>query len=602
MPKSVRGLLKIRRTCRKKVHERISAVSAMINALEKPESDQNYKYDLIKASEKLAKVLNEADIRLLIESMVQKMVLTWLRRMCEENSNQAVGEKSVKMRKRNELNVNFKRRSCKMRRHHTEAVKKQQELKRSSCREEEAELKNNLLYKSKLQSWAALAEQEQFNFLNDQSSTKQQLLIHPLTRVKRCLNQLLYQWTLFFHQKMGLIVRKFASHIWHLGVILIVLTESSIGDTSPKPKTELVKEIKLTGNRGLARDDELSIEKIVDGWEETTAEDRLFDTNAYSCPSDAQKCNQSKQLLQFDKSHRPAFYGIWPKKSQIVGPRCPFKKDPDLDYDIDSDEEWEECRGRMFKGDDESDDFMVPDGYLSENEGVQVDKMETDPTVEEARSSPGCRTEFESEEFCNQPLIILNLMHEKIPLLMAEDLSGTPKLEQMCLQALSMCAFPGGPLIEISVTNDLQDEDKEACLSNSRSSTTPVSTGMAIVDSDLPKIVSTIQACTQGINKLVESLQLKFPAIPKSQLRNKVREISDFVDNRWQVKKDVLHKLGLSISPEKGGRTKSIAAFFSKRCLPPSNRISSPSKTSPQQTQKPAPPVQAQQDCICIDP
>ncbi|CBI18795.3 unnamed protein product, partial [Vitis vinifera] len=254
-------------------------------------------------------------------------------------------------------------------------------------------------------------------------------------------------------------------------------------------------------------------------------------------------------------------------------------------------------------------------------QGVQVDKMETDPTVEEARSSPGCRTEFESEEFCvllrqqkhlhnlteralrkNQPLIILNLMHEKIPLLMAEDLSGTPKLEQMCLQALSMCAFPGGPLIEISVTNDLQDEDKEACLSNSRSSTTPVSTGMAIVDSDLPKIVATIQACTQGINKLVESLQLKFPAIPKSQLRNKVREISDFVDNRWQVKKDVLHKLGLSISPEKGGRTKSIAAFFSKRCLPPSNRISGPSKTSPQQTQKPAPPVQAQQDCICIDP
>lgn len=27
MPKSVRGLLKIRRTCRKKIHERITAVS-----------------------------------------------------------------------------------------------------------------------------------------------------------------------------------------------------------------------------------------------------------------------------------------------------------------------------------------------------------------------------------------------------------------------------------------------------------------------------------------------------------------------------------------------------------------------------------------------
>lgn len=28
--------------------------------------------------------------------------------------------------------------------------------------------------------------------------------------------------------------------------------------------------------------------------------------------------------------------------SHVVGPRHPFRKDPDLDYEIDSDEEWEE--------------------------------------------------------------------------------------------------------------------------------------------------------------------------------------------------------------------------------------------------------------------
>ena len=53
-------------------YQHLLLVSAMINVLEKPESDQNYKYDLTKASEKFAKVLNEADIRLLMESMVQK--------------------------------------------------------------------------------------------------------------------------------------------------------------------------------------------------------------------------------------------------------------------------------------------------------------------------------------------------------------------------------------------------------------------------------------------------------------------------------------------------------------------------------------------------
>ncbi|KAJ0015108.1 hypothetical protein Pint_19668 [Pistacia integerrima] len=77
----------------------------------------------------------------------------------------------------------------------------------------------------------------------------------------------------------------------------------------------------------------------------------------------------------------------------------------------------------------------------------------------------------------------------------------------------------------------------------------PVSTVTAIPESDLPAVVSVINSCSTGINKVVESLQQKFPSVSKSQLRNKVREISDFTDNRWQVRKDILVKLGLSISP-----------------------------------------------------
>jgi len=47
--------------------------------------------------------------------------------------------------------------------------------------------------------------------------------------------------------------------------------------------------------------------------------------------------------------------------------------------------------------------------------------------------------------------------------------------------------------------------------------------------------VTTIQNCSQGINKVLGSLQQKFPSASKSSLRNKVREVSDYVDNRWQV-------------------------------------------------------------------
>ena len=49
--------------------------------------------------------------------------------------------------------------------------------------------------------------------------------------------------------------------------------------------------------------------------------------------------------MQFCKSYRPAFYDIWPKKSNVVGPRCPWRKDPDIDYDVDSDEEVESYEG-----------------------------------------------------------------------------------------------------------------------------------------------------------------------------------------------------------------------------------------------------------------
>lgn len=47
--------------------------------------------------------------------------------------------------------------------------------------------------------------------------------------------------------------------------------------------------------------------------------------------------------------------------------------------------------------------------------------------------------------------------------------------------------------------------------------------------------VTTIQSCSQGMNKVLVSLQQKFPSVSKSLLKNKVREVSDYVDNRLQV-------------------------------------------------------------------
>ncbi|XP_018525689.1 chromatin assembly factor 1 subunit A [Lates calcarifer] len=91
------------------------------------------------------------------------------------------------------------------------------------------------------------------------------------------------------------------------------------------------------------------------------------------------------KLLQFHENYRPAYWGTWSKTSSHISPRCPLRQDKDLlDYEVDSDEEWEEEEpGESLShsegededegGDDDDDDddgFFVPHGYLSDDEGA----------------------------------------------------------------------------------------------------------------------------------------------------------------------------------------------------------------------------------------
>ncbi|KAK3007227.1 hypothetical protein RJ639_016169 [Escallonia herrerae] len=683
MPKSIRGALKIWRTCRKKIQERIVAVSAMITALEKSENDQDCKQEQMKASARLGKVLSEADIRLLVESMVQKnnadMAEKDVRREEKLLVKQLERNKQVVEKERKRMDMELQKEKLQsekeLKRLQDEADKegRRREKEDSEMRkqlrrqQEEAEKNQRRREKEEAESKKQFALQKQASLMerflkrsknsstsqNNYSPTKVAVFVSPPKRDDKILGSVALSMDSALSQAVEFNaddIWKLHLNSWHCLGHSIRSNRNQNWGIRRKPKTELVKELKLTTNRGLPRDDEVNLEKVVDGWGETNSDSRLCHTSKCGSAPRDRKCTRSKQLLQFDKSNRPAFYGLWPRKrtgklgvycftsnfaflkvedidfnqpNRVVGARHPFVKDPDLDYEIDSDEEWEEeepgenlsdcdkddeeesieegC-SKVDEEDESEDGFFVPDGYLSENEGVQVDKMECDQLVEEARSSPSCKEEVESEEFSvllrqhkylhnltelalrkNRPLIILNLMQNKAPMLLAEDLSGTPEFELKCLLALSMRAFPGGPSIEISVSNNVQEEAQELCSSSSKGSATPVSTAAAILNSDLPQIVSIIHSCSQSINKVVESLQQKFPDTPKSVLRNKVREVSDFADNRWQVKREILNKLGLSTSPEKiNGTTKSLATFFSKRCLPPSGKAINLNEASPQ--------------------
>ncbi|XP_011077120.1 chromatin assembly factor 1 subunit FAS1 isoform X3 [Sesamum indicum] len=653
MPKLVRGPLKVRRTCRKKIQERIKAVLAMINALEKLEDHQTGLQEVRKASAKLDKVLNEANIRdgkevkkeekLLIKEMEKNK-----RELEKERKKMDRELQKEKLQSERELKRLHSEVEREERRREKEEYEMQKQLKRQQeeaekdlkrKEKEEAELKEQLA----LQKQASLMERflkknKTTTFPHDNFLNKAPAFVSYSNMVERKSESVTIEMDTVLAQNVGVEAEDiWKSHLtsWRRIGNSIRSNRKVHWGTRQKPKTELVKELKLTANREPTFDDELVVEKLVDGWVDNNVDGRLSGVKVDRPLSNCQEQPRIKQLLQFDKSYRPAFYGVWPRKSQVVKARHPFAKDPNIDYEIDSDEEWEEdepgeslsdcdkddedgiTEGHL-KGDDEDeseDGFFVPDGYLSENEGVQADEMESDELVEEVRNLPDSQKQIPSEEFCtllrqqkylnsltehalkkNQPLIISNLMHEKTTLSPAEELTGTEKLERLCLQTLSICPLPDIPSIEISVKNDVIDDDVES--SSNKSSPTLLATAAAMLDCNLPQIISVIRSCPHSIGKIVETLHNKFPAISKSQLRSKVREISDFSESGWQVKKGILSKLGLSISPEKKcTKAKSIITFFSKRCLPPSGKTVDLSDTSPQPSRKHASIVHPQQDC-----
>ncbi|XP_051980204.1 chromatin assembly factor 1 subunit A-like [Xyrauchen texanus] len=115
------------------------------------------------------------------------------------------------------------------------------------------------------------------------------------------------------------------------------------------------------------------------------------------------------KLLHFHDNYRPAYLGTWNKKSTQISPRCPLRQDKELlDYEVDSDEEWEEEEpGESLShsegddddegGDDDDDDgFFVPHGYLSEGEGALEDEEGGDPEKQKVRQRMKAR-EWENE-------------------------------------------------------------------------------------------------------------------------------------------------------------------------------------------------------------
>lgn len=169
---------------------------------------------------------------------------------------------------------------------------------------------------------------------------------------------------------------------------------------------------------------------------------------------------------------------------------------------------------------------------LFDLQGVQVDGK-SDRTGDETGSLSSGQSEVESEEIKQllqqqkylqtlteqalrkaRPLVILNLMHEKSEIKVVGDITDACKIEQMCLQALSMRAWTGGCIIDLSGGHGPENEDQELPQSQNKSTATPQSQNKnttpspspaAISDSDLPEFVSEKHSIIIGTNFCFDS-------------------------------------------------------------------------------------------------
>ncbi|XP_009420141.2 chromatin assembly factor 1 subunit FAS1 isoform X1 [Musa acuminata AAA Group] len=668
----LRAIVNIRRIARKKIHERISALCATLSVLTSSEYKDGQRTDLMKPSMILGKILNKQGISSLVEKLTQKKCVDnaakearlqekELMKEAEKNKRSAEKEKKkmdLELQKEKlRIEKERKRMQEEAERQEKRREKEEAELKKQNKkRQEEAAREQRRREKEEAEQKKQLAMQKQASMMecflrskkssnssdnSDRLSPMKSQSVDTASKNEGITNAVTSSMDCAFSQQYSVSMEDLCRlHIagWHK---LAHCNRSCHWGQRRNPKMELIKELKLQRPYllGESPDKMATPMKDASSYEVNSSsessyykfddelESSISNTSHQNDPIVASSSARSwiKKLLQFDKSFKPAYYGTWHRKSGFVGPRHPFRKDPELDYDVDSDEEWEEedpgeslsdCEkdveeildAENLKDEDDiesEDSFVVPDGYLSENEGLQIETSEFPD--DEAKVSECCKLEVDNEEFrtllqqhkilCtfteralrkSQPLVISNLSHEKIKLLSAEDLNGKAKAEQVCLQALCMRAIPGGAIVDIFTNPSTSYEDQQVPLAPEESAA-QAATAPVVSDKDLPEYVRLIQSCPHGINKLVDVLLHKFPSIPKSQLRNKIREISDFVDNRWQVKKDVLQRLGLSASepsPDKGGKQKSIAMYFSKRCLPPEGQSINISESSPQSSTK----------------
>lgn len=135
---------------------------------------------------------------------------------------------------------------------------------------------------------------------------------------------------------------------------------------------------------------------------------QIIEDEIGECVEEQTKSKMRAKFLKFEENRRPPYFGTWRKKSKSIKPRKPFNQDKIFDYEIDSDDEWEEEEpGESLHGSDDEEkemsdeyevdnEFFVPHGYLSDEEAENEENQQLTPETQKEKLKL-LQMEFEEE-------------------------------------------------------------------------------------------------------------------------------------------------------------------------------------------------------------
>ncbi len=284
------------------------------------------------------------------------------------------------------------------------------------------------------------------------------------------------------------------------------------------------------------------------------------------------------KYLNFHENVRPAYYGTCTAQCRRVTGRRPFSKDESVvgDYEYDSDEDWEEEEGEDLdalsdrseeepaqstnKEETEEDycydgEFLVADGYLSDEEGLKSDneddETERDPLISPADLPPKSEEERARDAERRQERMKKMMAHKKRVAECQAVVAGPiyhPSSAEERVRALITCypvellaALPIDPRVPLA--EELDDEQTSVTATPNKAKVVP--------DTLVPDLIRILHGASSRTH-VIDTFHKLHPHISKRQIERKIVEIASRgqVDDRqgWVVRPEIVARYTNSTS------------------------------------------------------